>query len=151
MEPVESNHCDRTDWPHGPWDDEPDRVEWRIGPFAALIVRNHSGALCGYVGVPAGHPAHGKHYSDDLLRELNCHGGLTFADKCQAGGKICHVPQLGESDAVWWLGFDCNHCGDMAPGMSRFYRDDSGYYWRINNVKTEVEFLAKQLAVLVAP
>jgi hypothetical protein len=40
------------------------------------------------------------------------HGGLTYADRCQ--GAICHVPQPGESDDVWWLGFDCNHSGDLS-------------------------------------
>jgi hypothetical protein len=43
------------------------------------MVRNRVGGLCGYVGVPGGHPFHGKGY-DDL--PVVVHGGLTFADRC---------------------------------------------------------------------
>ena len=33
---------------------------------------------------------------------------------------ICHIPDQGEPDDVWWLGFDCLHGGDLAPGMMAF-------------------------------
>jgi hypothetical protein len=107
-------------WPAGPWDNEPDKMQW---PDAAtglpcLAVRNAVGAWCGYVGVPPGHAYHGMHYDD-----VNCsvHGGLTFADACQPtadeSADICHVPSPGEPHNVWWLGFDCGHCMDVAPSM----------------------------------
>jgi hypothetical protein len=38
------------------WDNEPDRVEFESLGLPCLIVRNPFGALCGYVGVPEGHP-----------------------------------------------------------------------------------------------
>lgn len=63
---------DRTGWMPGPWDDEPDKLQWTdtVTGLPCLIVRNQAGALCGYVGVPTGHPLHGLHYGDesDLLR-----------------------------------------------------------------------------------
>jgi hypothetical protein len=145
---------DRTGWPRGAWDGEPDRVEWRAHGFPCLIVRNRSGALCGYVGLPPGHALHGRDYSDDLARGLEAHGGLTYAAAC--AGHICHVPQPGEPDAVWWLGFDCSHSWDIAPGTIKFWRDRgypdvcsdtfSASYKPVHYVTAEVEHLASQLA-----
>lgn len=111
----------RKGWSRGPWDNEPDRIEWRdaraVPVLPCLIVRGPSGALCGYVAVPPGHPWHGKDHVD-----ADVHGSITYTEKCQAGGHICHVPQLGESDDVWWVGFDCAHSGDGQPGRDADYR-----------------------------
>lgn len=102
---------DKSQWPDGPWKDEPDRKEWRHLGLPCLMVRqkNH-GAWCGYVAVPPGHPLHGVHYDEC---DVSVHGGLTYSDKCH--GRVCHVPAPGEPDDVWWLGFDCAHCGDRTP------------------------------------
>ena len=72
---------DRSGWPNGQWDGEPDRIEWRVGDFYCLVNRTSIGHLCGYVGVPEGHRWYGLGY-DDIHRiepELEVHGGLTFA------------------------------------------------------------------------
>lgn len=149
---------DRTGWPAGPWDSEPDRIEWMTkAGLPALMVRVDHGAWCGYVAVPPGHPDHGKHYRD-VEDTIDVHGGLTYADKCS--GKVCHVPAPGEPDDVWWFGFDCVHSGDLAPGMggrmlsplSVFGFGGSatdGYgstYRDVAYVRREVEGLARQLA-----
>jgi hypothetical protein len=142
---MKEREVDRAGWPAGEWDAEPDRVEWRdeVTALPCLIVRNRVGGLCGYVGVPPGHPWHGKGY-DDVPADV--HGGLTYADKCQ--GSICHVPQPGEPDDVWWLGFDCVHSGDIAPG--RHGGLGYGYLWpesykNIAYVRGEVVSLARQV------
>ena len=115
---------DKSDWGDGPWQDEPDRIEWRVGPIAALMLRNPRGGFwCGYVGVPPGHAWHGKQawYGEDgETISPDVHGGLTFADGCMNDDRpqrerVCHVPRPGESDDVWWLGFDCTHAWDRAP------------------------------------
>src|SRR5437868_461399 len=93
--------------PPGPWDNEPDRLEWRHAGLPCLMNRNRSGVWCGYVAVPPGHPFHGASYDDERTYDLPSHGGLTFSSTCS--GEICHVPQPGEPDDVWWFGFDCNH------------------------------------------
>lgn len=62
---------DRTDWPSGPWDDEPDRLEWRdeATGLPSLVVRNvTTGSLCGYVGVHTGHPLFALHYPQCVER-----------------------------------------------------------------------------------
>src|SRR6266436_107280 len=53
---------DRTGWTEGPWDQEPDRLEWKDATtgLTCLAVRNRFGAWCGYVGVPPTHAWHGK-------------------------------------------------------------------------------------------
>ena len=43
-----------------PWENEPDRKEWMAHGLRCVIQRiKHSGHLCGYVGVPKGHPLYG--------------------------------------------------------------------------------------------
>lgn len=116
---------DRTGWASGPWDDEPDKMQWWDAEHGlpCLIVRNRYGSLCGYVGVSPGHPWYGKHYDKvDVHGDgVEVHGGLTFADGCSHGeweNSICHIVPAGQPDNTFWLGFDCGHAWDIAPGMS---------------------------------
>lgn len=133
----------------GPWQDEPDKIQW-IDPdtdLDCLISRGPSGALCGYVGVPPGHPWHGMDYEKP---DVEVHGGLTYAASCDEGGHICHVPAPGRPSDVWWLGFDCAHLGDLCPR----YMDLSGWpkhspretYCDVAYVQAEVTKLARQVA-----
>jgi hypothetical protein len=103
---------ERTGWPSGPWDTESDRVQWQHKGIDCLILRTHMGNWCGYAAVTEGHPLFGKDYEDV---DLHAHGGLTYANKCQ--GNVCHVPEPGQPDNVWWFGFDCAHCFDYLPAM----------------------------------
>lgn len=160
----------------GPWDDEPDKIQWVSEDLDCLMVRNHFGAWCGYVGVPREHPAYRAEYMD---LEVDVHGGLTFADTCSSEGDepsagICHVPFAGRPHDVFWLGFDCGHAFDFQPGLHsverkvmpdllRSYgkmdydheaamasRDVWGTerYRTAAYVKGEVEALARQLAAM---
>lgn len=122
-------------WGEGPWTDEPDKVQWvdEATDLDCLLVRNHFGAWCGYVGVPETHPCFGKGWIDvEAELSVHVHGGLTFADRCDPraeespelmSGAVCHVPYPGRPDPVWWLGFDCLHGGDYAPGMGVLNRE----------------------------
>lgn len=141
----------RDGWPTGPWDDEPDRIEWRDEDtgYPCLMLRNRFGAWCGYVGLPPGHPWHGESY-DDL--PVQVHGGLTFASGCDddpsvdPAERVCHVPEEGEPADVWWLGFDCGHGDDLMPGIDRRYwpfRDVT--YRDVSYVQNEVHDLAGQV------
>lgn len=145
---------DRTGWESGPWDQEPDRLEWRAHGLPCLIVRSgRLNVLCGYVAVPPGHPSHGVYFREVHAR---AHDGLTYSDSCH--GRICHVPEAGEPPDVWWLGFDCGRAGDKAPGAPEpfpFYisgGDDfpssDGVYRDLAYVRGEVERLAEQLAAM---
>lgn len=107
---------DRTEFPRGPWDEEPDYFFFRHEGTPCLVVRNSVlGHLCGYAGVYPDHELFGKNYmdlydGDGTYPEV--HGGLTYSDKCHP--PVCHVPDPGEQE-VWWFGFDCAHAGDFSP------------------------------------
>ena len=145
---------DKSDWGPGPWQSEPDRVEFSHAGFPCLIVRHRtSGHLCGYVAVPPGHIWHGFDFSSfaDVARptpEPECHGGVTYASTC--AGVICHVPAPGEPEDVWWLGFDANHSGDIAPGSEMDRRGrltswGSAYEYRtVEYMRWQCERLAEQ-------
>ncbi len=131
------DRCDRAKWGPGPWNGEPDKMQWTdpATGLDCLIVRNTLGALCGYVGVTPGHPYHGVHYGGCLHTPkcgeevwcdyspeacLNVHGGVTYSDSC--ADMICHVTD-DPADATWWFGFDCGHCDDYVPGMASTLRE----------------------------
>lgn len=196
MQRIEYRTVDKSAWGDGPWQSEPDKIQWQDAAtgYPCLIVRNGevTGALCGYVGVSPNHPAHGLHYdgctkaaadlrkvarrkasalwmeakktdpnaapsynlpeapvvSVGLSEGLEVHGGLTFADGCGHGEEdrgICHKPDPGEPDNVWWFGFDCAHACDIAPAMSR---DSDDVYRDVSFVTAECESLAKQLKAM---
>ena len=128
---------DRSRWGSGQWDHEPDKIQWldEATKLPCLALRNRMGSWCGYVGVPPGHPLYGQDYDAayEIATKMNCnidvHGGLTFADKCQEEDKehgICHVVEPDEDDDIWWLGFDCAHGGDLVPSM-RFLESKMGF------------------------
>lgn len=161
---------DKKTWPAGPWRDEPDRKEW-VDPETGLrcyILRGPHGSLCGYVGVPKGHPAWGMSYdgidyterSDNpsiewwrrhvthrieyKISDICVHGGLTFA------GTPAHI----EDEETHWFGFDCAHAGDFSPKydqskwLGTAVRGGTNDYRDIEYVTQECAGLAKQLAAI---
>ena len=153
METKEWRTYDKSGWGSGPWQDEPDKLQWtdEATGLPCLVVRQEMGGLCGYVGVPEGHPWHGRNYDDCMADggSVRVHGGLTFANHCQPDENesrgICHVPGPGEPDKVWWLGFDCAHYMDMLPGAPKeFKMFRRGKYRTLEYVQTECRNLAAQ-------
>jgi hypothetical protein len=131
----------------GPWQKEPSRVEWKHAGLPCIAHRGGGGAWCGYVAVPPGHKYHGKDCGE-IDDAIDVHGGLTFAAKCH--GHICHVPEPGEPDDVWWFGFDCAHAYDMRPESKMFetprWSQLEEHYWTLEEVQEETNRLAEQLA-----
>ena len=126
------------------WMDEPDREEFEHAGYKCLILRHPElGHLCGYVGIPSGHPCYGKHYDhlpyEDLLI-VEVHGGPTFS---QAGnGKAWPA-------GYWWLGFDCAHAWDLVPFMANIKGlEPFGTYKSFQYVRQETRGLADQIAKL---
>ena len=74
--------------------------------------------LNGYVAVPKGHWAYGKHYTRMNPPFLFVHGGITY---------------FGSDDAGWQFGFDCAHPDDTPENCD------------INFVKSELAKLIDQL------
>lgn len=156
---------DKATWGAGPWVDEPDKAQWvdEATGLVCLAKRSTgcSGSWCGYVGVPPGHPWHGRDYSNV---DVEVHGGLTYADRCQEDerpieDRVCHIPAPGEPDDVWWFGFDCAHWLDISPQMAARERelgiftelpsmpgDFRERYRTLDYVRAECTALAEQLA-----
>lgn len=142
----------------GPWEDEPDKVQWE-GPLgmACMVRRGPLGAWCGYVGVDENHPMY-KRQREDLESDLDVHGGLTYGQLCDGDEEqgICHVAGPGDPDPLYWLGFDCGHFDDIVPGMAarvpELYPPPldgdvfHATYKDLAYVKAETERLAIQLA-----
>lgn len=161
----------KSDWGPGAWQDEPDKIQWidEATGLDCLIHRSPLGALCGYVGVPPGHPSHGLDYDavtvgpgeDGYYPDV--HGGLTYAGPCAETDDesvgICHVPGPGRPADVWWLGFDCGHSCDVVPVMLKTERargwphiawPGGESYKTVAYVRAEVAKLAGQLAEVCA-
>lgn len=104
---------DRSNWKSGPWDTEPDHVQWidRDSWYPCIAHRQEDGYWCGYVGVPPSHPYYGHKYDKEGLVQIEVHGGLTYSAPCNE--LICHTPRQGEQDHAYWFGFDCSHYGDL--------------------------------------
>lgn len=157
MKTIEYRTIDKSGWQDGEWKNEPDKIQWKdeATGLPCLIKRNRSmGILCGYVGVATDHPAYGKHF-DEVGRNIEVHGGLTYSDVCHdetPASNICHIPEDGESDHVWWLGFDCGHAWDRCPaGKIAKLQDEFGdrvVYRNIEYAKQECASLAAQLVLM---
>lgn len=156
MRTIEYRTKDKTEWGDGPWQGEPDKVQFEDPEtgLPCLIVRNRFGALCGYVGVTSDHPLYGHDW--DGTGDLDVHGGITYGGVCQTGGDpltreaeaICHRVEDGEDDNVWWLGFDCGHYMDLQPGYPDELIWEGSVYRTVEYVRGEIAGLAKQLTTI---
>jgi hypothetical protein len=160
---------DKSKWGPGVWQDEPDIVVWR-DPNTDLpcVIYRHPkmGNFCGYVGVGRDHPNHGDGYDDF---GVPVHGGLTYAREGESflgrGGEREKRLDRGlvEVDVVvadyYWVGFDCNHHMDFAPGMAAtmrevmpdYRRHSTDVYRDLDFVKNECRDLAEGLMGLICP
>jgi hypothetical protein len=90
-----------------PWEQEPQQAEEWVDAdtgYECSIWRNpNMGHLCGYVGIPKGHPCYGVDYND--MDGIEVHGGLTYSEV--ADERQVHV-----------FGFDAGHGGDFSPGLA---------------------------------
>jgi hypothetical protein len=135
----------KSQWGPGPWQDEPDALDWRdeATGYTCAIRRNLalSGALCGYVGVPPGHALHGWRCEDDVplrpefekdgkygtiefflyaLSGAHEHGTIPLGLALKAHGGVNWsgpIPDESDNSGRWWFGFDCGHAGDFAPAI----------------------------------
>lgn len=145
--------------PAGPWDDEPDKVQWpdETTGLACMIRRNPVlGMWCGYVGIDDTHPLYGTNPFTPTMAAFNVHGGINYGGECDGDEEhgVCHVAGPGEPEPLWWFGFDCGRTWDLIPRIaydSLFapLHGDESPRWTYRDqsyVTREVELLARQLA-----
>ena len=106
--------------------------EWEIDGFRAVIMKHDEMQhLCGYAGIPQGHPLHSKQCDD-----IEVHNSISYESD---------ISPTGERDGLWWIGFHCAGLFDETPGeqgapfppiVPREYRDE--------------EFVKKELFKMVA-
>lgn len=133
---------DKSAWKEGPWNQEPDRLEWideATGLFC-LILRKPSGALSGHVGVPSDHPFFLKPHH--LLR-LWVHHGISYSNFSHGQGEssIRYFSDLAAPNRIWWFGFSCDYEDDLCPARLA----PRGHYRNIDYVMQEVINLAEQI------
>jgi len=162
--------------PDGPWTTEPGSLDWEHAGLSCHIIRGPVGALCGYVGVPRGHPLYGCKYSEpsaalakrlsERLSEPIGNLGLGQMIACLSengptptpemafdvhGGITYsenHKPKDGQTN-LWWFGFDCAHSGDYTPGGGIYFEQRPYETYRdIEYVRAQCEHLAEQLAAV---
>lgn len=73
--------------------------DWMDAPFRCIIMRGPS-CLCAYIGVPLNHVLAGK---DPESMDIECHGGMNFADN--GDGRL-------RPTGWYWFGWDYAHYGD---------------------------------------
>jgi hypothetical protein len=107
-------------WGEGEWVLEPDEALFEWKGIKCSIIRLYDryadgrlgktlGNLCGYIQLPNGHEFEGKDiFSDEVSIEV--HGSLSYLEL--------------EKDGHYWMGFDCAHSGDIAPGLEAFKLQD---------------------------
>lgn len=142
--PLLTNQYRKDLWARGPWDTEPDRVDFDHLGVPCFLLRNNLGAWCGYAGVSPGHPAYGQPY-DALDAAVWAHGGLTYSGGCNP--PLCHAGD----EAVWWFGFDTAHAWDLVPGLHGNLPADldlGEVYRTLDYCLRQTRGLAEQLAAL---
>lgn len=129
-----SGYWDRSEWPKGPWDDEPDGEIFTAHGLACILRRSPSLAVwCGYVRLPAYH-------KPGIEDELQCHHGITFTESGPDGT---------------WVGFDCGHCDDHGP--TSFHQtmmeglSDGSEYRTLAYAREQVISLVEQIILLTPP
>lgn len=99
----------------------------------AIVRSTFYGSLCGFIGVPKGHPAY---ENDSVWDEIPVHGGWTPQSTVNALTR--------DHKDHYWKRFDCDHASDYKP-----YRDSRAgapeNYKNIDFVKAEIERVCDKL------
>lgn len=157
MKTIEYRTVDKSAWPDGPWREEPDKLQFvdEATGLACLIKRSVLGGnLCGYVGVDESHSLYDKSVEDEYVFDV--HGGITYAGLCEKGPDevtICHLPEPGDPDPLFWFGFDCGHGWDRMPGLEareREFEIPTSYSSFYDQEYRDLDYVKAQCALLAA-
>lgn len=168
----------KASWGPGLWVDEPDHTKFAHRGLECVVRRHPTlGHLCGYVGVPEGHPLYKVGYLSRVegLAEF-CASRKEPIGECPPFGAMISA-MCGDDPAdspegafavhggityssfgiantdldLWFFGFDCAHAGDYSPGINRNFGDSGDDTYRDHKyVDTETRRLADQIADFAA-
>jgi hypothetical protein len=119
----------------GPWDNEPDKVQWidKDTGLMCLIKRAPEGHLCGYVAITNTNCLWGSFVKSNE-RPGVVYGGISYSG-------VLKDPLIVPSEDSWWFGFQCANLGDLQPSV----KESWGYYRDLSFATDECTRLAKFL------
>lgn len=142
--------------PNDPWLQEENRYQFYYRGYPCLILRNHMGAFCGYVGITEKN----RFYGIPMEKlSFSVHGGITFAgygdDASYGGHHFCRPSKDKDGNQLYWIGFDCAHKYDYCPAVAHqlkeagvepsLYLPKDKTYRTVNYVIGELQFLVDQI------
>lgn len=124
------NLIDKSTWPVGPWNAEPDLSWWydEGSKLPCAIFRSVvTGALFGAVGVPEGHAYHMR----PIPIDITCHWGLQASGMTVFWDGTDSLSDMAEEmnnmhknfNNCWWFTFACNQVGDFCPAEAKFWQE----------------------------
>jgi hypothetical protein len=131
---IETNLYDKSSWPRGEWDNEPEKIEFtdeETGYKCTALRNKYNGTWCGYVYIPKGHPSFA--ITSIFKHDVDVHGGISYSNSSIINEE-------------WCLGFDCNHLWDSSPVNGK--NEHNAEYRNKEYVLNEIRSLAKQLKEL---
>lgn len=165
------------------WEGEPDEASFKAYGLECELLRGPFGHWCGYVRVPEGHPFHGIEKEEEIedkwgfMHQKPVHENSSYipmfvslVEALEAGGLEIR-PSLdvmidvhggvtyagpawwSEGDKGWYVGFDCNHCQDIAPAAPEIIEAVKKLvkgpitYKNIDFARNECERLAEQISL----
>ena len=161
MERIEATFIDKSNWPEGPWRNEPDFVAWEEGGTRFFLIRHEfMGHWMGFVGVPKDH---GVVRVFEIARIYGLEGvvaiGYFESEEYLEGLGEAHdliswiqssvdelVPGFGREGEPWWAGVDLRaisyHPGFQPPILDL---DKRHLYKDLDFAKGQLGKLAKLL------
>lgn len=159
------------------WETEPDYEFFHEAGLPCVINRGPSDSLCGYVGIPASHPWHGKEYNAEVkvpkaIAERNIdpeqigyinlllaalkenrigEGYMDLVLALDVHGGVTYSRKMAPNTSLegyWWIGFDCAHAGDLSPKEYASGYAADGVYRNIEYVRSQCQSLARQLSAV---
>lgn len=106
-----------------PWNNEENRYSFYYKGYLCLILRNHLGSLCGYVGVTSTN----VFYQAEPPMDLIVYGNISYAgygDTETIGAPWFQRPITdAEGRTLWWVGFTCSSSDDFCPAFAESVKD----------------------------
>lgn len=160
-----------------PWWNEDNKVDFVADGLRCVMRRGPVGAWCGYVGVPASHPWHSKHYKEtikptkDMLgpRDPLDYGPIDLLCAVFSGQDISEALPIGlalrvhggltyaqdqepfgKPDGLWWFGFDCAHSGDLIPSFEEGRQYSAAMRALPNEVYRDQQYVVSECQSLAA-